>query len=180
MVLEAKSPRSWCRQRWLFLRALRVNVFSASCLVWVVCGCLCVSKQYLDLCHLHAGFSLCESLSKCPLFIRTPVILGDGPLEWPHFHLTVTSSQVAQWESILLWCRRHMFDPWIGRSPGEGNGNSLQCSSLKFPWTEEPGGLQSMGSQRIGDNLATKQQTTKNYICNNPISKQDHILRYWG
>ena len=115
MVLEAKSPRSWCRQRWLFLRAPRVNVFSASCLVWVVCGCLCVSKQYLDLCHLHAAFSLCESLSKCPLFIRTPVILGDGPLEWPHFHLTVTSSQVAQWESILLWCRRHMFDPWIGK-----------------------------------------------------------------
>ena len=50
----------------------------------------------------------------------------------------------------------------------------------RIPWTEEPGGLQSMGLQRIGDDLATKQQTTKNYICNNPISKQDHILRYWG
>ena len=25
-------------------------------------------------------------------------------------------------------------------------------------WTEEPGGLQSMGSQRIGHDLATKQQ----------------------
>ena len=25
-------------------------------------------------------------------------------------------------------------------------------------WTEEPGGLQSMGSQRVGHNLATKQQ----------------------
>ena len=28
------------------------------------------------------------------------------------------------------------------------------------PWTEEPGGLQPMGSQRIGHDLATKQQTT--------------------
>ena len=27
------------------------------------------------------------------------------------------------------------------------------------PWTEEPGGLQPMGSQRIGHDLATKQQT---------------------
>jgi len=27
-----------------------------------------------------------------------------------------------------------------------------------IPWTEEPGGLQSMGSQRVGHNLATKQQ----------------------
>ena len=30
---------------------------------------------------------------------------------------------------------------------GEGNGNPLQYSVL---WTEEPGGLQSMGSQRAG------------------------------
>ena len=28
----------------------------------------------------------------------------------------------------------------------------------RIPWTEEPGGLQSMGSQRIGHNLANKQQ----------------------
>ena len=26
----------------------------------------------------------------------------------------------------------------------------------KIPWTEEPGGLQSMGSQRVGYGLATK------------------------
>ena len=36
-----------------------------------------------------------------------------------------------------------------GRSPGVGNGNSFQYSC---PWTEEPGGLQSMGSQRVGHN----------------------------
>ena len=28
----------------------------------------------------------------------------------------------------------------------------------EIPWTEEPGRLQAMGSQRIGYNLATKQQ----------------------
>ena len=28
----------------------------------------------------------------------------------------------------------------------------------RIAWTEEPGGLQSMGSQRVGDNLATKRQ----------------------
>ena len=28
----------------------------------------------------------------------------------------------------------------------------------RIPWTEEPGGLQSMGSQRVGHNLATKWQ----------------------
>ena len=38
--------------------------------------------------------------------------------------------------------------PGSGRSPGEGNSNPLQYSYWKIPWTEEPGGLQSMGSQR--------------------------------
>ena len=39
--------------------------------------------------------------------------------------------------------------PGLGRSPGGGNGNPLQYSCLE-KWTEEPGGLQSMGSQRVG------------------------------
>ena len=39
--------------------------------------------------------------------------------------------------------------PVSGRSPGGGHGNSLQYSCLENPWIEEPGGLQSMGSQRV-------------------------------
>ena len=38
----------------------------------------------------------------------------------------------------------------LGRSPEEGNGNPLKHSCLGNPWAEEPGGLQSMGLQRIG------------------------------
>ena len=30
----------------------------------------------------------------------------------------------------------------------------------EIPWTEEPGGLQSMGSQWVRQDLVTKQQTT--------------------
>ena len=40
----------------------------------------------------------------------------------------------------------------LGRSPGGGHGNPGQYSCLENPWTEEPGGLKSMGSQRIGYN----------------------------
>ena len=46
--------------------------------------------------------------------------------------------------------------PGSGRFPGEGNGNPLQYSCLGNPMDREPGELQSMGSQRIGHNLATK------------------------
>ena len=38
-------------------------------------------------------------------------------------------------------------------SPGEGNGNPLQLFlAWKIPWPEEPGGLQSMGSEKVGHN----------------------------
>ena len=41
-------------------------------------------------------------------------------------------------------------NPGLGRSPGGGHGNPLQYSPGEFPWTEEPGGLWLMGSQRVG------------------------------
>ena len=46
--------------------------------------------------------------------------------------------------------------PGLGRCPGAGHGNPLQYSCLVIPWTEEPGGLQSMGSQRVGHDWVTQ------------------------
>ena len=34
----------------------------------------------------------------------------------------------------------------------------------RIPWADEPGGLQSMGLQRVGYDLATKQQQQKTII----------------
>jgi len=51
-------------------------------------------------------------------------------------------------------CRRRKrrgFDPWVGKIPLEEE--KAICSNIlawKISWTEEPGGLQSMGSQRVG------------------------------
>ena len=42
--------------------------------------------------------------------------------------------------------------PGSGSFPGEGNGNPLQDSCLDNPMDREPGGLKSMGSQRVGHN----------------------------
>ena len=44
----------------------------------------------------------------------------------------------------------------LRRSPEEGKGSPLQYACLEIPWTEEPGGLQSMGSQRVGNDLVSK------------------------
>ena len=40
--------------------------------------------------------------------------------------------------------------PGSGRSPGEENGSHSSILAWKIPWTEEPGGLQSMGLQKVG------------------------------
>ena len=49
----------------------------------------------------------------------------------------------------------------LGRFPGGGRGNPLVFLSGESPWTEETGGLQSMGSQRVGHNWATKHKAQK-------------------
>ena len=40
--------------------------------------------------------------------------------------------------------------PGLGRSPGGGHGNPLSVLAWRLPWTEEPGGLQSIGLHRVG------------------------------
>jgi len=40
--------------------------------------------------------------------------------------------------------------PGLGRSPGGGNGNHSSILAWRIPWTEEHGGLESIGLQRVG------------------------------
>ena len=40
----------------------------------------------------------------------------------------------------------------------EGMATHSSILARRIPWTREPGGLQSMGSQRVGHDLATKQE----------------------
>ena len=46
--------------------------------------------------------------------------------------------------------------PESERSLGGGHGNLLQHSCWRIPWTEEPGGLQPMGSQRVRHDWVTE------------------------
>ena len=63
---------------------------------------------------------------------------------------------------ICLQCGKPGFDPWIGKIPWR---RAWQPNPVVLPGeilrTEEPGRLQSMGSQRVGHDWATKQSTAK-------------------
>ena len=43
----------------------------------------------------------------------------------------------------------------------------------RIPWTEEPGGLQSMGLQRVGHNLVTKPPTPQGLMLLNCAVEED-------
>ena len=43
-----------------------------------------------------------------------------------------------------------MFDPWVRKIPWkEGMATHFSILSWRIPWTEEPGGLRSIGSHRL-------------------------------
>ena len=85
---------------------------------------------------------------------------------WPFQHtsfnlsynvISFGASHVSQW--LEPACQTgHLGDtgsfPGLGRSPGEGNATLSSILAWKIPWTEDPGGVQSVGSQslrRLGD-----------------------------
>ena len=46
----------------------------------------------------------------------------------------------------------------------------------RIPWTEEPGKLQSMGSQRVGFNLATHTYSVVAVVLQPPVEEENRSL----
>ena len=75
------------------------------------------------------------------------------------------TSLMAQMAQGLPQCRRPWFDPYVGKTPRR---RAWQPTPVSLPgesqWREEPGRLQSMGSQRVRQDWATKHCTEQCYI----------------
>ena len=54
--------------------------------------------------------------------------------------------------------------PGLGKSLGEWNATHSSIFVWRMPWTEEPGRLQSMGSQRVEHNRATNTFTFNHVV----------------
>ena len=50
--------------------------------------------------------------------------------------------------------------PGLGKSPGVGNGTYFSILAWKIPWTEELGGLQSRGLQKVWQDWVTDHACT--------------------
>ena len=68
------------------------------------------------------------------------------------------------WRRIRLQWGRPGFDPSVGKIPGRKIRQPTPVLLPgESPWTEEPGGLQSMGLQRVGLDWVTKYSAV---VCN--------------
>ena len=91
------------------------------------------------------------------------------------------ASLVAQMVKNLPAMQETRFKPWVGKIPLEKE-MAIHSSILawKIPWTEEPGRLQSMGSQRVGHDWATNTFALLNEWVEldvSEVSSKSNILR---
>ena len=111
------------------------------------------------------------------------------PQGWEYFKSWRTYNQSKKW--ICWWvviaiigfpggasgkesacqCRKHKrfrFDPWVRKISLEYEiATHSSILAWKIPRTEEPGGLQSMGSQRVRNNWAYTHQIAVSIVQNN-------------
>ena len=68
----------------------------------------------------------------------------------------------SDWLEIRMQYERPGFDPWVGQIPWR---RAWQPTPVflpgESPWTEKPGGLQSLGSQRVRHDWVTKHILTQ-------------------
>ena len=60
--------------------------------------------------------------------------------------------------------------------PWRRRWHSHECSWERIPWTEEPSGLQSMGSQRAGHNLSERAHTCVSHEDFHAVEPADALV----
>ena len=89
---------------------------------------------------------------------NTVLYRGYHHTSWPiwlgsHMRNEETSYSLSR---CVLGLREGVQSPGGEDPPEEGTATHSSTLAWRIPWTEEPGGLQSMGSQRVGHDWATK------------------------
>ena len=121
---------------------------------------LLYNRIFLILGFLMIRFNLCilgQNTTRWPIRSSLVVILVTRSRWWSisqmysyYFCLAPDKQSEEVVKNLSVSVGDSGWIPEWGRSPGKGNGNPLQYSCLGNHMDKEPGGLQSMGSQRAG------------------------------
>ena len=120
------------------------------------CHCLLHSTEAAALNFEH--WNHLESLKNywcLELTSKDSEFIGHGVARAWAFQVTLVAKNLLTNAGDVKWWG---FNPWVGKIPLR---KAWQPTSVflpeESPWTEEPGGLQSMGSQRVGNDWVTSQ-----------------------
>ena len=105
-----------------------------------------VSTQYgaVQGCQIKLNFKASQKgiiIYSLDVYFGEPFLIAMGLFRW------------LSGKESTCQCRRHrgkISKITDGKIPWSRKWQPLQYSCWKIPWTEEPGGLQSIGSQRVG------------------------------
>ena len=92
---------------------------------------------------------------------RSPAIEQASKLDYIQGILGGSDSKESTWDAGDPYSI-----PGSGRSPGVEMATHSSILAWRIPWTEEPGGLQSMGSQRVGDDWTWLDMTEDDWMAN--------------
>ena len=77
-----------------------------------------------------------------------------------------SSSSSTNGKELASQCRRHKVWSLGQKDPlEEGMATHSSILAWRIPWTEEPGGLQSMGSQRVGPDHSNLARMHVRLVC---------------
>ena len=98
-------------------------------------------------------------------------LLQNLSLNWTESGKPLGFSYGSDSQESHLQCRRPGFDYWVGKIPWRRMWQPTPVFLPgESPWTEEPGGLQFIGSQRVGHNWASK-DTQGTPLCHSGLTK---------
>ena len=139
---EAESASLWAWDQWTLSQCSRVSLGG---------GCLLMTRkrETFPLKRFRSLWSLWQSLSY-PFQQGTKIPSKQGPRSGLPWWLSGKESTHQ--------CKRRGFNPCWGDPLEKEMATHSSVLAWRIPWTEEPGWLQSMGSQRVRHNLTTKQQ----------------------
>ena len=110
-------------------------------------------SQNTFLYELFLNINLIRNLKLRPSLINLYLLLNIWLIcffkTWPCAILyTYQASLWLSGKDSACQCRRCGFNPWVRKIPWRRKWQPLQYSCLEISWTMEPGGLQSIGSQK--------------------------------
>ena len=153
------------------------------CIFYVGAGLL-IRKAYLQTLGFPGSSAGKESASKVGNLSSIPGLwrfLGEGigyPLQYSWASLVVQIvKNPPEMQEAWVW--------YLGWEDPLEEGMTTHCSILawRIPWTVKPGGLQSMGSQRVGHNWTTRHSTAprdSNMIWEKVKSLYDNLMQTEG